>query len=144
MGIPDIIVKRSNMKTLIVEDDFISRKLMVKYLSDYGETDVAVDGEEAVEVLRMSIEEGKPYDLLCLDIMLPKMDGHEVLKSVRKCEYDNDIRGLDGVKVIMTSALGDSKNVLGAFKEGCESYLIKPIKKMNLLDEMKKFELIKA
>jgi two-component system, chemotaxis family, chemotaxis protein CheY len=64
------------MRCLIVEDDFVGRKLMQKYLSDYGECDVAVDGEEAVEAFRQAVENETPYDLICLDIMMPNMNGH--------------------------------------------------------------------
>jgi two-component system chemotaxis response regulator CheY len=125
------------VKILIVEDEFGSRKLLQKFLSPYGVCDMAVDGAEAVEAFSLALREKEPYDLICLDIMLPKMDGQEVLKEVRKMEKENGIHGLDGVKVIMTTALDDSKNIMEAFKSQCESYITKPIAKQKLLDEMK-------
>ena len=129
------------MRCLIVEDDFVGRKLMQKYLSDYGECDVAVDGKEAVEAFRQAIEDKSPYDLVCLDIMMPNMNGHEVLSTIREIEIWNGISGLDGVKVIMTTALGDSENVMGSFREGCEAYIIKPIRKDALLAQIEKLGL---
>ena len=132
------------MKCLIVEDDFAARRLMQRYLRDYGESDVAVDGNEAVEAFRQSVDEKKPYDLICLDIMMPNMDGHEALKAIRKIESEHGINGLDGVKVIMTTALEDSKNVMGSFREGCEAYVVKPIEKKKLLEEMKKLGLVES
>jgi two-component system, chemotaxis family, chemotaxis protein CheY len=129
------------MKCLIVEDDFVGRKLMQKYLSDYGECDVAVDGEEAVEAFKLAIENKLPYDLICLDIMMPNMNGHEALSAIREIESWHGINGLDGVKVIMTTALGDSENVMGSFREGCEAYIVKPIKKDALLHEIEKLGL---
>jgi two-component system chemotaxis response regulator CheY len=129
------------MKCLIVEDDFVGRKLMQKYLAEYGECDVAVDGEEAVEAFRLAIENETPYDLICLDIMMPNMNGHEALNAIRQIESKYGINGLDGVKVIMTTALGDSENVLGSFREGCEAYIIKPVRKDALLAEIEKLGL---
>jgi len=129
------------MKCLIVEDDFVGRKLMQKYLSDYGECDVAVDGKEAVEAFRLAIEGKSPYDLVCLDIMMPNMNGHEALSAIREIESWQGISGLDGVKVIMTTALGDSENVMGSFREGCEAYIVKPVRKEALLREIEKLGL---
>ena len=124
------------MKYLIVEDGFMARKLMQRYLSSYGECDIAVDGKEAVEAFRQAIDEKQPYDLICLDIMMPNMDGRQALKLIRQIESDHGIAGLECVKVIMTTALGDSKNVMGSFREGCEAYIVKPVKKDKLLEEM--------
>ena len=71
------------MKILVVEDDFGSRRMMQKLLEPYGDVDVVVDGEEAVEAFKMAWEESTPYDMIFMDIMMPKMDGHEALKRIR-------------------------------------------------------------
>jgi two-component system chemotaxis response regulator CheY len=130
------------MKTLIVEDDFASRKLMQKYLSPYGETDIVVDGEEALEAFTLALDEEEPYDLVCLDIMLPKKDGQEVLQDIRGVERERGILGNHGVKVLMTTALGDAKNVLKAFRSQCEGYLQKPISKEAIIRELRELNLI--
>jgi two-component system, chemotaxis family, chemotaxis protein CheY len=132
------------MKCLIVEDDLMSRRLLKAHMSKFADCDIAVTGKEAVESFKLSTAEKKPYNLICLDIMLPEMDGQQVLKQVREIEKLNGVGGLKGVKVIMTTALGDKKNVADAFfKGGCESYLVKPIMKDNLVIELKKLGLIK-
>ena len=74
------------MKTLIVEDDFTSRLLLQELLKGYGPAHVAVNGKEAVEAARMAMDAGEPYDLICLDIMMPEMDGHGALKEIRAQE----------------------------------------------------------
>jgi len=132
------------MKYLIVEDNFAARRLLKRYLSDYGDCDVAVDGHEAVEAFRQAMDEKEPYDLICLDIMMPNMDGREALMAIRQIEHGHGIDGLDGVKVIMTTALGDSKNVIGSFREGCEAYIVKPVEKNKLLEEMENLGLIES
>ncbi|MBN1647125.1 MAG: response regulator transcription factor [Spirochaetales bacterium] len=130
------------MRILIVEDDFASRKMLQKYLSPYGECDVVVDGQEALDAFTFALKEEKPYDLVCLDIMLPKIDGQDVLKNIRKIEGERGIEGLEGVKVIMTTALGDTKNIMDAFKNQCEGYLQKPIERVRLIQEIRKLKLI--
>ena len=125
------------MKTLIVEDDISCCVLLQKILSPYGECVVAMDGKEAMEVFIAEHGKREPFDLICLDIMMPEMDGQEVLKEVRKWEEKHKILGLDGVKVIMTTALGDSKNIMESFREQCEAYVVKPLDKNKLLNEIK-------
>jgi two-component system chemotaxis response regulator CheY len=126
------------MKILIVEDDFGSRKVMQKYLSLYGDCDIAVDGEEAIEAFGLAWEEGEPYSIIFLDIMMPKIDGQQVLKMIRSKEKEMGIRKDEEVKVIMTTVLGDPKNVMEAFhKGGANSYLVKPFSQKKLLDEIR-------
>ena len=71
------------MRILIVEDDFTSRKFFQKVLAPYGDTEVAVNGQEAVEAFQQAINEGRPYDLVTLDIMMPVMDGTEMASRLR-------------------------------------------------------------
>lgn len=130
------------MKMLIVEDDFTTRKILLKFLQPFGEIDVAVDGQEAVTAYREALSSGEPYRLICLDIMMPELDGHGVLKSIRDIEQAQKVKADDVVKIVMTTALGDSSNVLGAFKGGCEGYVVKPIDKQRLLTELRKLNLI--
>lgn len=120
------------MKVLIVEDDFASRKLIRKYMDFCEHCDVVVDGEEALEAFKYAFGAGDPYDLILLDIMLPKIDGQEVLRQIREIEAENNIHGLDGVKIVMVTALDDSKSILTAFKSQCEGYVTKPLQEDKL------------
>ena len=131
------------MRFLITEDDFVTRRLMQKYLSDYGTCDIAVNGSEAVEAFRLAIEENEPYDLICMDIMMPEMDGRQALKAIRQIESENQIDCFNCTKIIMTTSCDDNKNIMGSFREGCEAYLIKPVEKDKFLEEMANLGLIK-
>lgn len=130
------------MKSLIVDDDFFSRRILQAILANYGEAHVAVDGEEALFAFNQAIAEETPYDVICLDIMMPGMDGQEVLKRIRQIEESKNRLGDDSTKIIMTTALDDSENIKNAFREQCESYLIKPISKSKLLKILADFKLI--
>jgi two-component system, chemotaxis family, chemotaxis protein CheY len=122
------------MKILIADDDFVSRKILQSFLSRYGECDVAVNGAEAIEAVKLAWKDQKPYDLICLDIMMPKFDGQEVLIQIRSFEESMDVLN---VKIVMVTALDDSKNIMNAFRGQCEGYLVKPITKEMIENQMK-------
>ena len=129
------------MNVLIVEDDFVSRRLLQVMLGPYGQCDLASDGEEAMKTFKNAIRKNSYYDLICLDIEMPGMDGQQVLQEIRNFEKQNGICGLDHVKVIMISALKDPKNILNAFKEQADAYLVKPIDKLQLVEKLRQLSL---
>lgn len=128
------------MKVLIVEDDFSSRIVLRSLLEPFGDVHIAVNGKEALMDNQSESAKGVPFDLICLDIMMPEMDGQSVLKEIRR-------QGLEDAesqapKIIMTSALSDPENILTAFREQCEGYLVKPVVKEKLFDLLRELELI--
>ncbi|MEN8906247.1 MAG: response regulator [Clostridiales bacterium] len=128
------------MKILIAEDDHASRKLIYKFMSGFGECDITVDGSEAIEAFILASEEKTPYDLICLDIMMPKIDGIKVLQSIRNFEKESGIN--NPTKIILTTALNDSNFVHGAFEGGCDAYAAKPLNTTKLKEVLKKLKLI--
>src|SRR5579871_1029755 len=98
------------MRALIVEDDFTCRLVLQSFLAHYGQCHVAVNGKEAVEAFRIAMGCGQPYDLICMDIMMPEMDGHEAVREIRALEEAGGTLSTHGVKIIMTTALDDVKN----------------------------------
>lgn len=131
------------MKILIAEDEMISRKFIYKYMSKYGDCDLTIDGAEAIDAFMMAIDEEEPYDLICLDIMMPNVDGLKALKIIRDIEKERGITDNEKVKIIMTTALNDVSNVQTAFETGSEGYAVKPINTQKLSDVMRRLKLIK-
>ena len=130
------------MRILIVDDDSVTRKLLTSILNEYGNCQVAVDGEEALKAFSEAFDTEHRYDCMCLDIMMPHIDGLQVLKRVRELEEASGVGGLDGIKIIMTSALSDPKSILGAFRSGCEAYVTKPFNKDKLLRSLRQLNLL--
>lgn len=126
---------------LIVDDDGLARELLRNILSPLGRCTFAYDGQEAIDAVRLAIEDNDPYDLICLDIMMPGVDGHDALRAIRKLETEHGIYGSDGAKVIMVTALRDSKHCIRSFREGCESYITKPINETELLKKIEQLGL---
>ena len=132
----------NSLQILVVEDEHTSRKILASFLKSLGQCDTATDGLEAVAQVRQSLEAGTPYDLICLDIKLPGMDGHAVLKEIRRMESERGIQPGNGAKVIMTTVVDDPKSIMGAFKNQCEAYLLKPIEKGKLMEKIGKLGLL--
>lgn len=130
------------MKTLIVEDDFTARLLLQRFLSRYGECDIAVNGKEAVEACRVTGLDGPGYDLICMDILMPEMHGPEAVRQIRALERARDILSTSGAKIIMITAVEDMKEVIRSFQEFCDAYLVKPVDVGRLLDHLKTFGLL--
>ena len=129
------------MKILIAEDDLVSRKYLSKVLSNYGDCDLVIDGLEAIDAYMMAMREKEPYDLICLDIMMPKIDGVKVLKTIRDLEIQEGIKVDSRVKIIMTTALGETQVIQTSFDYGCDAYASKPIDVTKMIDVMKKIGL---
>ena len=130
------------IRTLIVEDDFTSRVLLQSLLSQYGDCHIAVNGKEAVAAVRAARENGRPYDLICMDIMMPEMDGQTAVREIRAVEQAQGILSTYGAKIIMTTALEDMKTVAASFNALCDAYVFKPIDKHVLLRRMQELHLV--
>ncbi|MEN8258958.1 MAG: response regulator [Thermodesulfobacteriota bacterium] len=131
------------MKVLIVEDDSISRMYLEEILRDFGDTHSAEDGVEALEIFKEALDESAPFNLICLDIMMPKLNGHQTLQQVREIEHRRGIGAGEMVPVLMTTALSDDNNVMEAFMKGtCDGYLVKPIGREKLVAELKRLSLV--
>ncbi len=131
------------MKALIVDDDNINKKYLEEVLSPYAECHLASNGSEGLETFRKEFDQGAPFDLVLMDIMMPGMDGHQAVESIRHFETGNNIPEADQVKVIMISSLDDPKNVSRAFFQGqATSYLTKPFHHEVLIEELNKLKLL--
>lgn len=80
--------------------------------------------------------------MICLDIMMPEMDGHQALKEIRALEEGTGVVSPHGAKIVMTTAVDDMKSVFAAYSGLCDGYLTKPIRKPKLLEELHKLGLI--
>jgi two-component system chemotaxis response regulator CheY len=129
-------------RALLVEDDFTSRLLLQTFLSCYGDCHIAVNGLEAVGAFRAALDNGLKYDLICMDIMMPEMDGGEAVRQIRALEESRGVLSTVGAKIIMTTAVSELKEVSRCFHDLCDSYLVKPIDLAQLLAHMKRYELV--
>jgi two-component system chemotaxis response regulator CheY len=131
------------MKILIVEDSRSARNVMEEMLSEYGECDTAENGRLGVEAFETAIDDGHPYDLVFLDIIMPEMDGQEALKKIREIEENRDVMELDEATIIMTTSLSDSKSITDAMYKGeATSYIVKPATEEKISEKLRTLGLI--
>ena len=130
------------MNILIVDDDLLCQKLLCSILSPYGECLIATDGRDAVSAFEDSLDDDKPYDLICLDIMMPNLDGQRALQRIRNIEKKRGIEESNRVKMIMVTVLKDKKDMEQAYQSGCEGYITKPITKDKVFTELEKLALL--
>lgn len=111
-------------KVLIVEDE-LSIATLIKYNVEQAgfKTDVAFDGEEAIQKIS-----NERYDLIILDLMLPKMNGLEICKYVR---IENK-----SLPILMVTALNEEEDIINGLNSGADDYITKPFSPKELIARM--------
>lgn len=115
------------MRILIADDDFVNRRFLEKIFSSYGEVIAVDNGMSAVEEASNAMVERQLFDLICLDIMMTKLDGYKTLEAIREAEKKYSVFKEQRAKVIMISALDEV--VLDSIQvcDDYDAYICKPI-----------------
>ena len=124
------------MKILIVDDENISRKILVKKMELIGECTAVEDSLKAIELFDKAVKTKKPFDLITLDVSMPKMDGRQLLSMIRKKEKAMKILKKDRVKIIMVTSRMNMSTIKDCIKLGCDGYISKPVNKYQLLENL--------
>ena len=133
------------MRILVLEDDLMSRILLQKILSEFGEVVAVVNGNEAIQAHKSALSSGLDYDLICLDIMVPEIDGQAVLYHIREFEEQlGKDRLNERATIVMITALNDKNNLMTAFNHQCEGYILKPFSKEKIEQSLLELGLVKT
>lgn len=130
------------MRILIADDDFTSRRLLMKSLEGLGDCDAACNGKEAWEAFVNARSENHPYGLVLLDMVMPEMDGREVLKRIRDLEAESGIVSGMGARIAMATVVTDRDAVIGSFRYQCDGYIRKPYTRDSLLGDLRRYSLL--
>lgn len=130
------------MRTLIVDDDSASALVLQRLLARYGECRTAINGSEGIRVVSEARKSGKPFDLICLDLNMPEMDGQTTLEEIRSMESDLGIDYFNRTRIVMITGTHDKSSVLKAIHAQCDGYIVKPIQKLKLLEELHRLRLL--
>lgn len=127
------------MRSLIVDDDEIGRLMLATFLEDFGPCDQAENGQQALDLIDAATAEGNSYNLICLDIVMPVMDGTTTLRGIRERDQKQGGR----TKVFMISACSSPEDIQDAFFEGdCDDYVVKPFQREAVSQMLQRHKLI--
>lgn len=130
------------MRVLVVEDEKVSSKMLEGILKPYGVCVSSESSEDGFELFMTALEAGEPFDVICLDVGLPGLDGIELLDEIRHTEEEKGIIGEAGAKVFVVSGACDLNTFVDASEAGCTTFLCKPIDAKKILSELRRFKLI--
>lgn len=125
------------MKALVVDDCAVSTATISKLLKNYGTVETTDSGQAGLDLLSEAAKSDAPFDVLCVDINMPGMDGFELLKRLKGMPRET-AQSDKTMKVFMTTGQNEIRLVLRAMEHGCSGYLVKPISEDNLATEMAK------
>ena len=128
------------MKALIVDDCALSRQLLIISIEEFAEIDVAENGKEAIALVKKALEQKENYNLVCMDLTMPVMDGHETMQAIRAMESAADTVKS---KVFMITASSCPDDMVKAITLGeCDDYIMKPVMRKAIRKLLKKHALI--
>ena len=130
------------MKTLIVEDDPVTRRLLEEILEPYADFISLGNGKDALEALHTAWENHSPFDLVVLDIVLPHADGNYVLEEIRDYEESNEVGPEQRIAVLITTGHENYENFKRAYSAGYQGFIPKPIDRANVVALLKNLDLV--
>ena len=132
------------MRILIVDDDTPNRKLLTDIVSKLGECEAVAGGQEALSAFKKAWEDWRPFNLIFLDVLMPGMDGRQVLLKIRELERDKKISEQHQVRIIMVTGVSEEETVMDCLKNGCDEFIVKPIDIKLAFEKIKKLGFMKS
>ena len=116
--------------------------MLLRILRNYGECDLAASGKEGVLAFQAAWEKSSPYDLLCVDLRMPELDGASVIQIIRTMEKKMSVNSVERVQIIVISADSDRASKDICEKLGSDGYIAKPITVETVANRLKALGLI--
>lgn len=125
------------MRVLIIDDDPTYRRFIQKCLLSIADCELCGNGEEGIQKFQESLSLKNYYEIVFLDITMPKMNGQETLAQLRELERKLSIPDEFRAKVIMSTSHTDEANVGAAFGSACNGYLVKPYEQQDVIFQLR-------
>lgn len=124
------------MRTLIVEDEMVSRKKLERIMLELGACASVDDAGVAIREFKQALKRGEPYDLVTLDLEMHEMHGNEVLYEIRGYEKANNVPPSDAVKIMVVTSHQEPQTVRTCTEAGCDAYLVKPFDRDSIMQAL--------
>ncbi len=128
------------MRILVVDDEVVSRKKMMKSVSALGSCEGVQNGSAALSAVKTALEEWKLYDLITLDVSMPDISGTEVLTTIRELEVERGLDDEERATILMVTSHSDIETVKACVGK-CDGYVIKPFNKEVIMNKLKQTKL---
>ncbi|QSZ33226.1 hypothetical protein DSL72_002814 [Monilinia vaccinii-corymbosi] len=124
------------VRVLVAEDNLVNQEVVLRMLKleDVYDVVIAKDGQEAYDVVKQSMEEGKFFNLIFMDIQMPNLDGLQSTRLIREMGYS--------APIVALTAFAEESNVKECYESGMDHFLSKPIRRPALKQVLKKFATI--
>ena len=130
------------MRTLSIDDDAPTRKLLQSMVAKLGECETAANGKDAIAVFKKAWQDWRPFDLIMLDILMPEMDGSQALIKIRELERKKGIPDKLKAKIIMVSGVSQKEMVMACLRDGCDDFMVKPLETQLVMSKIRHFGLL--
>lgn len=125
------------MKILIADDEVENTEVLQRMIKPIGSSIIVKNGIEALESFKQEMLDGKPFDLVLMDIMMPEMDGKEAVRHIRDFEEQNGVLPTHQAKVFMVTCLDSAEDIMESFySSGCTDYITKPFTRKELFRKL--------
>lgn len=134
---PSALKPKQTMRVLVAEDNDTNRKVVVRLLEleEVVNVVVARDGEEAFERVKESLDSQIPFDLVLMDVQMPRLDGRQSTKLIRQAGFT--------APIVALTAFTDEMNEKECIESGMDYFIGKPIRKAELKKILRRFSLDK-
>jgi two-component system, sensor histidine kinase and response regulator len=124
-------VNLSEMRILGVDDNATNRTILTKTVEGFGcRVDTVASGSKSIEVLRIGLRDGDPYQVVLLDMQMPGMDGEQTARAIKGDPTLRDVR------IIVLTSIGQRGDAAHMEALGCSGYLLKPVRQQMLYDAL--------
>ncbi len=113
------------MKILIIDDEMAALTKMKVLLKPYGDCVLCTNAGQALQICKDSIKNRGYFDLITIDIYLGSVNGNDLLHQINQLELREVV---PSAKKIMITASGTKDNLMKAYNQGCDGFLVKPVK----------------
>lgn len=132
-------------KYLIVDDEEMGREMLRVFLSEFATCEVADNGIEGLILFENALLSKQPYSLLCVDLMMPEMNGLALIRKIRDLEKAHLISGETRTKIFVISASDSTWDKADLLLEGlCDDYIVKPFNRSTLMADLYKNNLVET
>ena len=127
---------------LVIDDEDVSRLMLSSFLSDFAPCDNAVNGKEGLQLFEKALEEGNPYTLLCIDLMMPELNGLALIRMIRDLEKKVAVFSDFRTKIFVITASDSAWDKADLLLDNlCDDYIVKPFERTTLLALLEKNKL---